>query len=70
MNRNNVPSSSKHGGRGNFNPYNRSTSIPSYSGGPSEPTTSVPRPMISCMLDKTPESYPGWKLYFPLEGKN
>lgn len=101
MSRNNVPSSSNHGGGNNrFNPYKRrggvgmwnnripiprekptSISIPSYSGGPSEPissstlrTTSVcpsnPQQMISFMLDKTPKNYPGWKLYFPLEGNN
>lgn len=106
MNRNNVPSSSNHGGaakgstRGNnrFNPYNRrggggmwnnrssiprekptSISIPSYSGGPSEHVSSStllitsvcpsnPQPLISFMLDKTSGDYPGWKLYFPLEG--
>lgn len=56
-----------------------SMSIPSYSGGPSESSTSSallttsvcppnPQPMISFMMDKTPGQYPGWKLYFPLEG--
>lgn len=56
-----------------------SMTIPSYSGGRSETassstllTTSVcpsnPQPMISFMMEKTPGDYPGWKLYFPLEG--
>lgn len=56
-------------------------SIPSYTGGPAESVSSStllttpvcpssPQPIISFMLDKTPGSYPGWKLYFPIEGKN